>query len=300
MSHELIIDASKELFTLDKDILSFRFNQSILSKLSSHSSSHLQALSEENIRVTNLTSDYLAFRTKTTKKEYYSVDPTYCIISPNGQQVLNFVFYNKVGAKLDPKNHKFKFEGFIIPESEKDEDAKNLIQNYIKSGTKVVGWIKKCHSQFIEENDEGNNLRANNDTLGKSTSSILSNYTVPEDKKFNPLLMEKIQEKEEENLRLSDIIENKNSGNILDASNKEKLENLKLKYAQLKGELENLKRNEELLKQRIYNEKNKRNEIPGANKFIFKVPEIKGKKLSRNLLIYIFALSVLIGFYLVK
>ena len=298
MSHDLIMDLSKEIFKLDKEILTFKINQELISKLSSHSSSHLQALSEENITVTNLTSDYLAFRTKTTKKEFYSVNPTYCIIPPNETQILTFVFYNRIGEKIDAKNHKFKFEGFIIPETEKDEEVKTLFQNYIKNGTKVVGTTKKSHSQFIEQNEEGSNLRASNDSLGNSISSNLSNYTVAEDKNSNSLLLEKIKEKED-NVRLSDIIENKN-GNILDASNKEKLDNLKLKYEQLKGEFDNLKRNEELLNQRIYNERNKRNEIPGTDKFVYKVPEIKEKVLSRNTLISIFALSVLIGFYLVK
>ena len=298
MSHDLIMDLSKEIFKLDKEILTFKINQELISKLSSHSSSHLQALSEENITVTNLTSDYLAFRTKTTKKEFYSVNPTYCIIPPNETQILTFVFYNRIGEKIDAKNHKFKFEGFIIPETEKDEEVKTLFQNYIKNGTKVVGTTKKSHSQFIEQNEEGSNLRASNDSLGNSISSNLSNYTVAEDKNSNSLLLEKIKEKED-NVRLSDIIENKN-GSILDASNKEKLDNLKLKYEQLKGEFDNLKRNEELLNQRIYNERNKRNEIPGTDKFVYKVPEIKEKVLSRNTLISIFALSVLIGFYLVK
>ena len=299
MSHnDLIMDVSKEVFKLNKEFLSFRINK----ELFSHSSSHLEPQSEEDIIVTNLTSNYLAFRTKTTKKENYLVNPTYCIIPPNGTQVLNFTFHNKTGAKLDIKNHKFKFEGFIIKESEKDEDIKNLFQKYIINGTLVVGNIKKCHSQFIEEKNEGSNLRTSNESLGKLGNSMsnLSEYTVAEDNNSNSLLKEKIKEKEEENLRLSDIIENKGGRHIVDESNKEKLESLKMKYEQLKGEFDNLKRNEELLNQRIYNERNKKNEIRGAEKFIYKVPVIKEKTLPRNVLISIFALSVLIGFYLVK
>lgn len=291
MSHDLIMDVSKEIFTLNKEILSFKLNQSNASKLSSHSSiqsGNLKPISEEDILVTNLTSEYLAFRTKTTKKENYSVNPTYCLIPPNGTILLNFVFYNKTREKIDPKGHKFKFEGFIISESEKNEDIKMLFKDYIKSGKKVVGNCQKRNVQF--ENDEGSFLSASNNTLS-------SNYTVAEEHK-KTLLMDKIQEKDE-NVRLSDIIEEKR-GVRFGMDNMEKLEDLKREYIQLKEQVENLKRNEEILNKRIYNEKNKKNAHHGSEKFKFKVPEIKEDKLSRNKLIGIFLFSVLIGFYLVK
>ena len=299
MSRDLIMDVSKEIFTLNKEILSFKINQSNLSRLSSHSSIHagnLQPLSEEDILITNLTSEYLAFRTKTTKKENYSVNPTYCIIPPNGTQVLNFVFYNKSGEKLDPKGHKFKFEGFIIPESQKNEDVKNIFQDYIKNGKKVVGNSQKRYVEFSEENDEGSNLlRGSNNSLGNSN---LSNYTIADEQKKS-LLMDKIQEKDE-NIRLSDIIEEKSGGRFGFGNNMERLEKLKKEYNQLKEQVENLKRNEETLNKKIYIEKNKKNVHHGSDKFKFKVPEIKEEKLSRNKLIGIFLFSILIGFYLVK
>ena len=299
MSRNLIMDESKEIFTLNKEILSFKINQSNLSKLSSHSSIHsgnLHSISEEDILVTNLTSEYLAFRTKTTRKENYAVNPTYCVIPPNSTQNLNLVLYNRTGEKLDPKSHKFKFEGFIIPESQKDEDIKNLFKDYIKNGKKVIGNSQKRGVQFLEENDEGSNiLRGSNNSLGNSN---LSNYTVAEEKK-NSLLMDKIQEKDE-NVRLSDIIEEKTGGRFGMENNMERLEYLKKEYNQLKEQVENLKRNEELLNKKIYIEKNKKNVHHGSDKFKFKVPEIKEEKLSRNKRMGIFLFSVLIGFYLVK
>ena len=298
MSKDLIMDVSKEIFTLNKEILTFKINQSNLSRLSSHSSIHsgnLQPLSEEDISITNLTSEYLAFRTKTTKKENYAVNPTYCLIPPNGNQVLNFVFYNKSAEKLDPKGHKFRFEGFIIPESQKNEEVKNLFQEYIKSGKKVVGNCLKRYVHFEENDEDSNILRGSNNSIGTNN---LSNYTIAEEQK-NSLLMDKIKEKDE-NVRISDIIEEKSGGRFGIENNREKLENLKREYNQLKEQVENLKRNEELLNKRIYNEKNKKNVHHGSDKFKFKVPEIKEEKLSRNKIIGIFLFSVLIGFYLVK
>lgn len=286
MSHELVMDVSKEIFSLNKEVLSFKINPQN-SKLSSHSSIHsgdIKPLSEENILVTNLTSDYLAFRTKTTKKENYAVNPTYCLIPPNCNQSLNFVFYNKSGGKIDPKGHKFKFEGFIIPESKKDEDVKKLFQENIKKGTKVIGNSQKRYVQFSEDNENNEEiLRGSNNSLGSSSES---KYTIPENK--------------EDNLRISDIIEQKSGGRFGMDNNKEKYENLKKEYNQLKEQVDNLKRNEELLNKRIFNEKNKKNPYHGSEKFKFKVPEAKEEKIPRNQLISIFLFAVLIGFYLVK
>jgi len=300
MPKDLVMDESKEVFKLDKDVLSFRINYSNLSKLSSLSSSsskQLQPLSEEQILITNLTSEYLAFRTKTTKKELYIVNPTFCIIPPNSTQVLNFKFHNKPGEKLDPKNHKFKFQGFIIPESKKDLDVKELIKEYTQNGEKVVGNEKKCCVKFLEEND--NSILSG--SINNLTSSNISNYTVANDQNQGSLLKDKIENKEEENLRLSDIIQNKSGGRFGMDNNKEKLEMLKREHNQLKEQVENLKRNEELLNKRIDNEKNKKSSSGGySTKFNYKVPVVKEAKLSKNKLIGIFLISILVGFYLVK
>ena len=300
MSQELVMDMSKEIFTLDKDILVFKINSSNLSKLSSHSSLHSndsQPLSEENVTVTNLTSDYLAVRTKTTKKDKYAVNPLYCVIPPKSTKVLNFIYYNKIGEKNDPKGHKFKFEGFIIQENQKDEDIKKLFHDYIKNGTKVVGNAHKRYVRFSEENDGDGILRSSNNSLG---SSNLSNYTVADDKR-STLLMDKIKEKEEENLRLSDIIEGKKEEKSgLDNANLEKLESLKKEYNQLKEQVENLKRTEESLNKAIFYEKNKKIGGNGSDKFKFNVPDDKVEKISRKSLIRIFLFAILVGFYLVK
>ena len=87
MSHELIMDISKELFKLDKDVLEFVISASMISKLSSvpTRASHLRPLSELKLTITNLTSEYIAFRIKTTKKDYYAVEPTYNVLIPNGK-----------------------------------------------------------------------------------------------------------------------------------------------------------------------------------------------------------------------
>ena len=147
MSLADIMDKSKEIFKLDKTILSFKVDENKM-----NSTKDKEAISEEEVIVTNLTEDYLALKSLTTKRVIYSVDPSYCIIPPKTEQKLKILLYSISGEKLDPKGHKFKFEGFTILESEKDSDAKALFNEYIKKGNKVVGNILKLNVQFYNEN----------------------------------------------------------------------------------------------------------------------------------------------------
>ena len=311
MSHELMMDESKEIFSLDKEILLFKIDQLSLNKLSSQLSSnnnnHIQALSEQDINITNLTSEYIAFRTKTTKKGNYSVNPIYCIIPPNSTQSLNIIFYDKPGVKLNSKGHKFKFEGFIIPESQKNQELKDLFNEYIRKGIKVKGNVQKRIVQFSDKNEDSNILRSTNNNLTNSNLSSFNSYysiadNIKDNIKDNTLLMEKIKEKEESNnIKFSDIILDKKNENYETEKNRGKFENLKREYNQLKEQIDNLKINQELLNKRIYNEKNKKNNLNGSSiKFNYKVPEDKEKNVSMNLLIGLFLLSSLIGFYLIK
>jgi len=299
MSHDLVMDNSKKVFKLDKEVLCFEIGPLTESKLSlsslSHHSTDLKPLSEEELSVTNLTSDYLAFRTKTTKKEYYSVNPTYFILPPNGNQTIKFLFYNQSAKEIDPKGHKFKFEGFIILESEKDMDSKELFNNYIKSGQKVVGNVAKSYVKIKKENQ----ILSQNSNSNLSNSS-LSNYSDLNEPKQNILLNDKIQQKDNL-MKLSEIVMDKNGGQFGGGNNRDKLEKLKNEYKILKEQVDNLKRNEKLLNQRFENEKNKKsNTHIFSDKYKYKVPEDKGKEMTRNFLIGIFMFSVLVGFYLAK
>ena len=79
------MDISKELFKIDKDVWEFVISTSMISKLSSvpTRSSYLKPLSELKLIIRNLTFEYIAFRIKTTKKDYYAVEPTYSVMIPN-------------------------------------------------------------------------------------------------------------------------------------------------------------------------------------------------------------------------
>ena len=76
MSELNIIDSSKNLFSIDKKVIVFEINNEKKNTLSnininiSNTSSHYALyISHTSIIVTNLTSEYLSLRTKTTKKK---------------------------------------------------------------------------------------------------------------------------------------------------------------------------------------------------------------------------------------
>ena len=202
MSFETLIDSS-EIFKIDQDIISFKMKSNNL-----NTSSDPIAADEIYLNITNLTNNYLAFRTKTTKKSIYAVDPPYYIIPPNETKKLKIIFFNVPGEKLDPKGHKFRFEGFTILESEKNLYPKDLFTKYINEGKKIVGNIKKRSVKFIYENEDDN---INN----------------KEKKEENNIIEEDMQKlKKEEIISKEDIFEEDNNNNEMEEKNisEEKLE----------------------------------------------------------------------------
>ena len=149
----LNMDTSKEIFTLDKDKITFTINVNKFSSNSEINTEERQPMGEDNLLITNLTESYLAFRTKLTKVQYYLVEPTYCVIPPKGTQNIHIKLYLRPGKMPDFKEHKFQFNGFIIHEEEKDQNLKDLFNSYIEKGEKVLGNVKKYKVEIIEERE---------------------------------------------------------------------------------------------------------------------------------------------------
>ena len=312
MSHELKMNTTKNVFKIDKNVLTFIIDKSFYTSQKISQTNKIM-VSQEDLSVVNLTPNYLALRIKTTKKENYSVNPMYFIISPNGSQEINFKLYLKSGQKPDAKGHKFKFEGFIIKESQKDEDAKFLFTDYTDKGIEVIGNVQKRNVIFKEEGEvifsfedekedekeDKTSLRGKNNLLGMSAQSI---YDYPDSKLQGSVMLKSIKESNEDivNLGTSNIFMDKST--ILKKENeRQEFEKLKKEFNQLKEQVDNLRINEDLLNQRIKNEKNKRANSGGnSEKFKYKVPDVKEKNYSKNFLIGVFVFSTLIGFYLVK
>jgi len=227
MSAELLLDNSKEVFQLDKDVLSFRLDTEDLSEVISKK---LQK-SENDVKVKNITDDYIAFRTKTTKKAYYSVEPVHCVIPPKGEQIVKISFSAKEGERIKLHGHKFRFEGFVIPADEKDKNAKDIFNEYTQKGVPVVGNSQRTFVQFSDNNE--NEITSATVTSKKSSGNLLSlptthartpsdisEYAVTDEVDSNQnnenktTLMDKIQSTEDQKITLSDMLTGNSVGTI--------------------------------------------------------------------------------------
>ena len=153
------MDSTKEIFKLNKSVITFKIRKEDLNQ-----SKNPISISEDEIIIENLTQDYLCFKTQTNKKKIYAVDPSYCIIDPKSSKKLIITLYDIMGQELDPIKHKFKFEGFIIQEKEKDIDAKILFSNYHSNSIKVIGNLQIRNVKYIFEQDKINDETTNNDS----------------------------------------------------------------------------------------------------------------------------------------
>lgn len=192
---------SKELFTIDVNILSFTIPDKEGTPI------------ETSCNIHNITGDYIAFRTKTTKKEEYAVKPTHVIIAPNATITISFI---RNGSGLDPTGHKFKFDSMVISPDDKDKDPKTLFNLLAKKITPT--YSVKLEVEFI-----------------KASNS-------------NPLVqsMYSVKDSADSQLRTS---------SIMDITQKEKLESLKIEFYKLKNQLITLTRKKNELKSRVDIEK---------------------------------------------
>ena len=267
---ELLIDNSDVIFTIDKPIIIFPINSNINKNLSE---SHLSPESECNVKITNLMSNYIALRIRTTKKEYYAVNPTYCIISPNSNKNINFILYIKGNYKdIDFSNHKFRFEGILINENDINNEPKKIFENFIKNKIKVKGNIIKRKSEIYED----------------------SNYVFVKNNLDNlePKPLSKSTNLKSKNLK------SLNLGKSL--SKEDQLSSLKNEFNDLKNQFNILNQNYNKIKNTIENEKNKVLTKGKDQKITFELPQIEEISFDKNFVLILCLISFVFGFYLTK
>ena len=75
MSTELLLDSSSPVITINQAILLFKINkQNLLSESNSSHHNSFIPISQSEIIITNITSNYVAYRARITRKKYYSVE----------------------------------------------------------------------------------------------------------------------------------------------------------------------------------------------------------------------------------
>ena len=302
MSSQLMIEQVENLYQIEDDNIKFKINRNYINNLlSSNLFQNVNLISSSQIVVKNLSKEYVSVRAKTTKKQNYTVEPSYWILNPSEAKIINIYYYINKVEEINEKGNKFKFEGFVIKENEKDKNIKNIFADYIKSGTKVRGQVVKKNVKFIVDN---NYEIPNKSIIQKrySSSEISSVYSIEESlKELNSNSSDNTLRKEDSSLSEDKKNNYQISKNEENSKDVEELENLKIEYYKLKNNIDNLKMTYYNLEKRLELEQNKiKEENIYRRKFTYQLPENKRKPLSKFILLYLFIGSVFIGFYLTK
>ena len=169
---EIKSDENQSLFNISPNKLSFYLDTDNILLLSQGT----EKISKEiEIKINNLSSEFIIIKIKTTKKNNYIMTPSSFVLSPKEENIIKIRFKRDEGEKLELKSHKIQFEGCIISQEDKDLNVDDLYKKYIKAGNKDVNNII-AKTYFFDKN--GNNLSS-------LTSSNISNINNTEIKDFN-------------------------------------------------------------------------------------------------------------------
>ena len=169
---EIESNQKQSLFNITPNKLSFYLDTDNILLLSQGT----EKISKEiEIKINNLSSEFIIIKIKTTKKNNYIMTPSSFVLSPKEENIIKIRFKRDEGEKLELKSHKIQFEGCIISQEDKDLNVDDLYKKYIKNGNKDVNNII-AKTYFFDKN--GNNLSS-------LTSSNISNINNTEIKDFN-------------------------------------------------------------------------------------------------------------------
>jgi len=169
---EIESNQKQSLFNITPNKLSFYLDTDNILLLSQGT----EKISKEiEIKINNLSSEFIIIKIKTTKKNNYIMTPSSFVLSPKEENMIKIRFKRDEGEKLELKSHKIQFEGCIISQEDKDLNVDDLYKKYIKNGNKDVNNII-AKTYFFDKN--GNNLSS-------LTSSNISNINNTEIKDFN-------------------------------------------------------------------------------------------------------------------
>ena len=241
---DIIMDSSSKVFTIDKEILQFNINPNISSIDNENSSKkNIHPVSSCSIVVTNLTDNYIAFRSKTTKKDLYVVNPPYTIIKPNNNQQILIEFYMKHKNLPNREGHKFKFEGIVIDDSDINKPPKKIFEEKIANKIQVKGNTYKRDVVFIEDDNYDYHQKPQNIPNNSVSESInLSRNSLYQS--VNDTYQSK----------LKGVSKNFNDSNI--NNDFDELKNLKIEYNKLKNKISELNTEYNILKNKIEQQKN--------------------------------------------
>ena len=289
MTSEVLLDSSSPIITINQSSLIFKINQNYFSTQSQIPMSNvLTPLSQTEILLTNVSSSYIAYRTRLTKSKYYSVEPSHLILPPNSNITIKITFYHNLKLPFPPKEHKFKFEGIVIPNNMNQMDAWKIYEEFSKNKTEVKGNSIKKIAEFVYDNNYNPVFSENNSKL--ALSQRINNIN-----EFNgsaSIYTDALGKSNEKRSRM--VLKNvkKNIGEIYKEEAADPM--------RLKQECENLE-NEYNNKLNELNEiKQKINDLNAKNKFRYVFPDVNFSSVNKKTIILLFGASFLLGFFLNK
>ena len=283
MSEEIIFDSSSPVITINQSSLIFKINQKNFQTQSQlpQNSNSLSPLSQTEILLTNLTSSYVAYRSRITKKKFYQVEPSHMILPPNSNITIKITFFHNFSLPFPPQGHKFRFEGIMIPNNMKRTDAWKIYEEFSKNKTEVKGNSIRKVAEFVFDNNYKANFSEENNKLEYSQS--INN--------------------------ISDF--NGTASIYTNALGKSNERPSRISLKNMKKNLEGVYRGEAFDFMKIQNEyndnlkelndlKQKINELNAKNKFRYVVPDKDFSSVNKKMVILLFGVSFLLGFFLTK
>ena len=283
MSEEIIFDSSSPVITINQSSLVFKINQKYFQTQSQlpQNSNSLSPLSQTEILLTNLTSSYVAYRARITKKKFYQVEPSHMILPPNSNITIKITFFHNFSLPFPPQGHKFRFEGIMIPNNMKRTDAWKIYEEFSKNKTEVKGNSIRKVAEFVFDNnykvkfsEENNKLEysqsINNISDFNGTASIYTNALGKSNERPSRISLKNMKKN----------LEGVYRGEAFD-------------FMKIQNEYnDNLKELNDL-KQKI-------NELNAKNKFRYVVPDKDFSSVNKKMVILLFGVSFLLGFFLTK
>ena len=283
MSEEIIFDSSSPVITINQSSLVFKINQKNFQTQSQlpQNSNSLFPLSQTEILLTNLTSSYVAYRSRITKKKFYQVEPSHMILPPNSNITIKITFFHNFSLPFPPQGHKFRFEGIMIPNNMKRTDAWKIYEEFSKNKTEVKGNSIRKVAEFVFDNnykikfsEENNKLEysqsINNISDFNGTASIYTNALGKSNERPSRISLKNMKKN----------LEGVYRGEAFD-------------FMKIQNEYnDNLKELNDL-KQKI-------NELNAKNKFRYVVPDKDFSSVNKKMVILLFGISFLLGFFLTK
>ena len=248
----------------------------------------LTPLSQTEILLTNVSSSYVAYRTRSTKSKYYSVEPSHLILPPNSNITIKITFYHNLKLPFPPKEHKFKFEGIVIPNNMKRMDAWKIYEEFSKNKTEVKGNSIKKIAEFVYDNNYNPVFSENNSKLALSqsinninefngTASIYTDALGKSNEKPSRMVLKNVKK------NLGEIYKEEAADPV---RLKQECENLENEYNNKLNELNEIKQ--------------KINNLNAKNKFRYVVPDVNFSSVNTKTILLLFGASFLLGFFLNK